>query len=135
MKQLMILLGQAMEDWEPEYRVALVHDHGTWDKLAYDGFYQFVDDPNWEYRKRFVSITPLSSCADIGLQAADLIVYEAMRWLDNTLWTGEDMRKPLRELLKKTDDVYGFYFTRAYLEKFRALLMQQGQSTDTSKSV
>jgi len=45
------------------------------------------------------------------------------------------MRKPLQELLKKTDDVNGFYFTRAYLEKFKALLIQQGQLTDTSKSV
>jgi len=85
MKQLMILLGEAMEDWEPEFRVAVVHDHSHWDNLAHDGFYQLVDDPTWPYRERFVSITPLSSYADIGLQTADLIAYEAMRWLDNNL--------------------------------------------------
>jgi hypothetical protein len=123
MKQLMLKIAEAMEHWEPDYRVALVHDHGDWDKLAYDGFYQLVDDPKWEHRERFVSITPLSSYADIGLQAADLIAYEAMRQLDDTLWTGDDMRVPLRELLKKTDDVYGFYFTRSYLEKFKQLVM------------
>jgi hypothetical protein len=127
MKQLMILLGKAMGGWESEFRVAVVHDHSHWDNLAHDGFYQLVDDPQWPYRDRFVSITPLSSYADVGLQTADLIAYEAMRWLDNNLWTGEDMRKPLQKLLKKTDDVNGFYFTCDYLTKFRKLLVEQGQ--------
>jgi hypothetical protein len=135
MKQIMMLLAEAMEAWEPEYRVVLVHDHGDWDKLAYDGFYQLVDDPDWPYRNRFVSITPLSSYADIGLQTADLIAYEAMRWLDDNLWTGEDMRKPLTELLKKTDDIYGFYFSRDYLKKFEQLLIDQGSMGNAKGSL
>jgi hypothetical protein len=126
MKQIMILLGQAMETWEPEYRVTLIHDHSQWDSLAHDGFYQYKNDPSWQYGDRFVTITPLSSYGDVGLQAADLIAYEAMRWLDDNLWTENDMRKPLQELLKKTEDVNGFYFTRSYLMKFKKLLAQGG---------
>ena len=72
-------------------------------------------------------MTPLSSYDDIGLQAADLIVYEAMGWLDDHLWTGNDMRMPLKELLRKTEDVEGIYFNRTYLEKLKQLLIDEGK--------
>lgn len=128
MKELMRQIAKAMDDWEPEYRVALIHDHGDWDNLAHDAFYQMIDEPNWAHRERFVSLTPLSSYHDVGLQAADLIAYESMRWMDEHLLTGrEDLRAPLRELLKKTEGAFGIYFNRAYLENFRRLLIDEGK--------
>jgi hypothetical protein len=121
MMNLMNELGHAVED-HPEYvRVALIHDHGDWDELAYEGFYRLKDDPKWRHRDRFLGITPLSSYADIGLQCADLFAYESMRYLDEHGWEGRDMRKPLKALLHLMDDasIFALYLNRQYLERMR----------------
>jgi hypothetical protein len=129
MKVLMREIGKALEDWEPEYKVAIVHDHGPWDNLAHDGFYEFVDDPEWEHRERFTSITPLNSYADIGLQSSDLITYELMRYLHDHNWTGDDMRIPLKALLAEVKEMFTIYLNRDYLERLKDMLLGQGTLT------
>jgi hypothetical protein len=84
-KQLMTDLAFALEDVGPDARVALIHDHGDWDKDALAGYNVMVDDQTWPRRHRFVSITPLTWREDVGLQSADLFAYEAMRHLDDKL--------------------------------------------------
>jgi hypothetical protein len=120
MQMLMVLIGEAMHGKvKPEYKVALVHDHGDWDVEALKGYNRMMDDPKFEYRDRFVSITPLTWKEDVGLQAADLITYESMRWLDDHLWTKRDIRPALRALTKMNDMVYGTWINREGLQDVR----------------
>ncbi len=128
MKVLMNELGHALDSELLDRQLALVHDHGDWDTLALNAYNQMVDDPKWKHRGRFVSITPLSSCSDIGLQCADLFAYESMRYLHDHDWTGGDMRVPLRELLKMNDNVFAIYLNRTYLENLE-VLHRQGKLT------
>ena len=124
-KVLMSELGHAVENYPNEIRIALVHDHGDWDVLAHDGFYQWKDSPDWKLGERFVSITALSSYDDIGLQCSDLFAYEAMRYLHDHGWEGKDMRAPLRTLFEITDaDVFGVYLNRKYLESLKEVIEQ-----------
>jgi hypothetical protein len=110
---LMQQLGAALaKDFPPEFRMAVIHDHGPWDAIALQAYNNWVDDPTWEHRHRFVSITPLTWKADIGLQSSDLIAYESMRWLDDHLWTGKDLRPALKALLDMNDHVHGEYINR-----------------------
>ena len=118
-RQLMYEIAFAMQEWPEDCRVALVHDHGDWDKLALEGYNQLVDDPEWEHRHRFVSITPLTWKDDVGLQAADLIAYELMRRLDDTLWTGRDIRIPLKAILEMNNHVSGKYLDHGELKSLK----------------
>jgi len=134
MKMLMLEIAKALER-EPgadDYRVALVHDHGDWDKQALEGYNLMVDDKQWEHRHRFVSITPLTWRDDVGLQSADLIAYEAMRWLDDRLWTGRDMRIPLQKLTEMNGHMYGTYFNREALELLKAEIDKPNEDKETN---
>jgi hypothetical protein len=115
MQLAMSRIGEALKRHPPMDRVAIVHDHGNWDKEALEAFNVLVDDPEWQYRQRFVSITPLRWQEDAGLQSADLIAYECMRVVDNELWTGGNMRKAMQELLKRNPDIYPAYLDREAL--------------------
>ena len=136
LKALMNQLGVAMAEHRPDDQLAIIHDHGDWDNLAHDGFYQTVDDVNWKHRHRFVSITPLSSLTDVGLQSADLFAYEALRYLDDHKWEGEDMRKPLKELFRlRQDSAFGFYMDRNYIAALRVELERSGKIEPLTKPI
>ncbi len=83
---------------EGNVRIAVIHDHGPWDRHALEGYNQWIDDDSWGLKDRFVGITSLTWSDDVGLQAADLIAYESMRAIDNELWQrGTPMRYGLRK--------------------------------------
>ncbi|MFQ5853618.1 MAG: hypothetical protein ACE5JU_23920 [Candidatus Binatia bacterium] len=132
MKMLMVQIAKALqrEPGAEHYRVALIHDHGDWDKQALEGYNALVDDVNWEHRHRFVSITPLTWRDDVGLQPADLIAYESMRWLDDHLWSGKDMRKPLKELTGMSEHIYGSYIDRGALELLKTEIEKKNQNEE-----
>jgi hypothetical protein len=128
LKALMQQLGEALSEYRPDDRLAIIHDHGDWDHMALTAYNQSVDDPLWPDRHRFVSITPLTWQDDAGLQSSDLFVYEAMRYLDDHNWTGEDMRKPLKVLFGLMNRAaFGFYINRRYLELLRKELENEGK--------
>ena len=118
MQHLMGAIGDAIGQWPKDCRVALVHDHGDWDRWALHAYNELMANEEFKHRDRFVSMTALTWKCDVGLQAADLIAYELMRCLDDTLWTGKDMRIPLREIMQMNDHVSGFYLNREALQKF-----------------
>jgi hypothetical protein len=122
MKELMNLIGGRLKKRPAGYQVAMIHDHGDWDSLALQIFNGLVDNPNWEFRDRFISITPLNWKQDVGLQAADLIAYELMRRLDDKLWTGKEMRIPLRKMLAMNEDIVGYYLGKQALLEFQQTL-------------
>ncbi len=118
----MNLIGGRLKKRPAGYQVAMIHDHGDWDSLALQIFNGLVDNPNWEFRDRFISITPLNWKQDVGLQAADLIAYELMRRLDDKLWTGKEMRIPLRKMLAMNEDIVGYYLGKQALLEFQQTL-------------
>jgi hypothetical protein len=121
MKEIMVEIAHAMDDAKSEDRVAIIHDHGDWDEGALRGYNSLVDDPTWPRRHRFVSITPLTWREDVGLQSADLIAYELMRRLDDTLWTGRDMRKALETMLGMKASIYSHWIDKRGLEAIKEL--------------
>jgi hypothetical protein len=116
MQLAMWRIGEALDKHVLSDRVTIVHDHGNWDIHALQAFNILVDDPEWEYRNRFVAITPLRWQDDTGLQSADLIAYECMRAIDNELWTGKKMRTAMEELLKCNSGIFPAYLDREALE-------------------
>lgn len=122
MSLLMVLIGEAMAKHAPNERLALIHDHGDWDVHALNAYNRLIDDPKFEHRHRFVSITPLSWRDDTGLQSADMIAYEAMRLIDNQLWTGKDLRRAMQELLKHNHNVYAAWNNREALQKVKGVI-------------
>jgi len=119
MKDLMNLIGDGMKKLPPDHRVAMIHDHGDWDSFALQIFNGLIDNPHFAHKHRFVSITPLNWREDVGLQAADLIAYELMRRLDDRLWTGKEMRIPLREIMRMNKNIVGYYLGKQALEEFQ----------------
>ncbi len=126
MGTIMHAIADAAKGYPPDFRIALVHDHGDWDAHALAGYNDWVDDHSWEDRHRFVRITPLTWREDVGLQAADLIAYETMRWLDNELWVGDDrMRYALRKLVSNDVHIYGVYHSKDALKDVARLFEER----------
>jgi hypothetical protein len=84
-QQVMESIGHVMRNYFPEDQVMVVHDHGDWDKHALGAFNTMVDDPRWDSRKYFHSLTSMTSTQSIGLQSADLIAYEAFKLIHKRL--------------------------------------------------
>lgn len=112
MKQVMTEVAHAMEEHHPNDRVSVVHDRGNWDKEARTAFNDMKSDLSWAHGHRFSSITARGWQEDPGLQAADMIVFETMKWVDKRYTTGKnpELRKAIRELLKINANVYGKFF-------------------------
>ena len=131
MQLAMWRMGEALDKHPPSDRVTIIHDRGNWDVHALQAFKILVDDPEWEYRNRFVAITPLRWRDDTGLQSADLIGYECMRVIDNELWTGGKMRKAMEALLKCNPRICPAYIDRQALEAVKKEL-DKGPSRDAA---
>lgn len=125
---LLLNLADAAKEQIPDAKIAVVHEHGPWDKYALEAYNAWIDDNSWGERDRFLGITPLSWKEDVGLQAADLIAYESMRAIDNELWSKKQnfpMRYALRTLISNDVPVYGIYNSRDGLEGMARLLEEK----------
>jgi Protein of unknown function (DUF3800) len=101
-KQLMVDIAHAMEDYFPGDTVVLVHDHGDWDEQALKGYNLMIDDPAWKYRSLFEGLMPKTGKDSVGLQAADMIAYEVFRGVkDKTKNPDVAMRGAIQEMLSK----------------------------------
>src|ERR1035441_1694135 len=125
---LLLALADGAKEQIPNDKIAIVHDHGDWDKYALQAYNSWIDDNSWGEKDRFVSITPLRWKDDVGLQAADLIAYEAMRAIDTELWGKKKdatMRYALGELLDRKVPIYGVYNSRTGLEKLAGMIEEK----------
>jgi len=103
-------IGKLMARQRPDDQVHLVHDHGSWDVQALETFNFMVDDKRWKYRKIFTGITPLTGKQSVGLQAADLIVYEAHKAIkDRVVGDTDELSETVQAFLEKKVPVIGKY--------------------------
>lgn len=125
---LLALADAAREQLAPDTKIAVIHEHGSWDEYALQAYNAWIDDNSWGERERFVGITSLSWKGDVGLQAADLIAYESMRAIDNELWSKKKdapMRYALRTLVGNNVSIYGAYNARDGLEAMAQLFKEK----------
>jgi hypothetical protein len=136
MKQAMVEIGHVMGHFFPEDQVALIHDHGDWDKQALAGYKQMVDDPQWASRKYFHSITPLTWKESVGLQAADLLVYEAFKALSARIVRDqEQFRWAMRQFI--AEDYLPMmlkYMSRETIQQLREKVDQDRAKTSVTGS-
>lgn len=134
MGTLLRSIADAAKDYPPDFRIVIVHDHSQWDRYALSAYDRWIGDDSWGERHRFLGITPLTWREDVGLQAADLIAYEAMRSLDNELWNEDvPMRYALRQILDNKVPVYGVYHGRNGLEKLAAFFEHEPSDKSGSR--
>lgn len=101
-KAAIVEISHVMQRFYPDDQVALIHDHGDWDQQALAGYNQMVDDPRWESRKYFHSIIPLTWQQSVGLQAADLLSYEAFKAISAKIVNDEEkFRWALKQFIAK----------------------------------
>jgi hypothetical protein len=67
MKQMMVEIAVIMEDIFPSDTVLLIHDHGTWDSEALEGYNLMIDDPDWPRRKLFEGLVSKTGKESVGL--------------------------------------------------------------------
>jgi hypothetical protein len=123
MKQIMVDIGHIMREHFPGDQVLLIHDHGDWDTEALAGYNMMVDDIRWEPRHHFLGLVSMTWRQAIGLQAADLIVYEIFKRLKSkVIDDSEKIRAPLRQLANNRMPISAKYINEAVLEKLRRLM-------------
>jgi len=119
-KIAMIEVAHQMTKHFPRDQVLFVHDHGNWDAQAVGAYSAMVDDPRWINRGKFVGITSLTGKQSVGLQAADLIAFEANSTLRKKLfYNSEEPRKPIVALQSKGAAIVGTYMNKEAAIAFR----------------
>lgn len=73
---LMDQIGQKTLSLYPKEVISLHHDHCGYDAALAEAFGRIIDDPRFQWRNRFTSITPEYWQHCVPLQPADLIAYE-----------------------------------------------------------
>lgn len=104
MKAMMVDLAHIMEDFFPGDRVHVVHDHGSWDDAALEGYNLMIGDPEWKLGHVFDGIEAKrgKDGSAIGLQAADMIAYEVFKGIKaKTRSEDAEMRAVMKEFIKK----------------------------------
>jgi hypothetical protein len=104
MKQMMVDIAHIMEEFFPGDRVLLVHDHGSWDDAALEGYNLMIDEPEWKRGHVFEGIVSQSGKdpSAVGLQAADMIAYETFKGIKaKTVSKDAEMRAVMKEFIKQ----------------------------------
>ena len=104
LKFVMTEIASQIKDISKQVRVkplsiVLIHDRGPFDHVLLESFNSFMNDPNFEGKKHFSTIAPMSSQECIPLQAADLLAYENFKEAERTV-AGRKRRKTLELLLE-----------------------------------
>jgi hypothetical protein len=119
---VMVFIAEACDTFlQPEDRVLLMHDHGSWDAQALEGYNIMVDDVNWKSRHRFVGILPMTWKEDVCMQAADMIAYESFKKADSLIFSNGNTRKALEALLNQNKGMHGRYFDLESLKALKAI--------------
>lgn len=104
MKQMMVDIAHIMEEFFPGDTVLLLHDHGSWDDAALEGYNLMIDEPGWKRGHVFEGIVSKSGKdpSAIGLQAADMIAYEVFKGIKaKTISKDAEMRAVMKEFLNQ----------------------------------
>ncbi|HTF70054.1 MAG TPA: hypothetical protein VK638_45990 [Edaphobacter sp.] len=127
-KTAMVELAHLMKEYFPGDQVHLVHDHGNWDHQALAGYNLMVNDLEWEHRGIFVGITSLTGLQSVGLQAADLIAFEAHRALYSKLvHDSNTLRKAMQSLFAKGVAIVGRYMDKEAVIGLREVMAESGK--------
>lgn len=103
-------IGKFMESIRPADQVRLIHDRGSWDARALEAYNLMIEDRRWKYRNIFTGITPRAGTQSVGLQAADLLVYEAHKAIKSIVVTSSgELTKAMQTLLHKQVPVIARY--------------------------
>jgi hypothetical protein len=89
-KEILVLNGDAC--------IGIIHDRGSYDAVLLHTFNALTNDPEFSNRKRFNSVTSMSSETTIPLQVADLMAYENLKEVKNHS-SGRNRRKSLDAIL------------------------------------
>ena len=89
-KQVLLSLGHILRQHCEGSEVAFVFESSQWDQQAMEAYTQMIQDQRWQYWHLFQSVTALTWKTSIGLQAADLIAYEAFKSIYNKLVKDSD---------------------------------------------
>jgi hypothetical protein len=120
---IMVEIGHLMREWFPGDKVLLIHDRGNWDADALAAFNTMVGSGDWPSKDVFLSIAPMSREQSVGLQAADLIAFEAQRALQTKLIrNSEDMRWAMLQFEDKKVPRVMKYMDLATITKIRHMV-------------
>ncbi len=78
-KQVMLSLGRVLRAGFGDSRVGFVIESSQWADHAVKSYGEMIEDPRWSDRHLFQSVSVLSWKDSVGLQAADLIAFEAFK--------------------------------------------------------
>lgn len=103
-KQMMVDLAHIMEEVFPGDRVLVIHDQGSWDDVALEGYNLIIDEAEWPYGHLFEGFVSKSGKGPdaVGLQAADMIAYEVFKGIKaKTVSKDAEMRAVMKEFLNR----------------------------------
>jgi hypothetical protein len=78
-KQVLLSLGHVLRAGYSDSQVAFVFESSQWEEHAILAYNQMVQDQRWQDRHLFQSVTGLTWKDSVGLEAADLIAFEAFK--------------------------------------------------------
>lgn len=107
------------EGWGRNWLLSVIFERNEFQNRAVKLFYAMKDHPGYPYRHRLATCAPGSPEQFIALQPADLIAYEACRYLRNKEFGDPDkVRKALRKMFAH-NAFSGYYYNAQFLEDMK----------------
>lgn len=134
-KQLMVDIAHAMQDYFPGDHVLVIHDHGNWDEQALKGYNLLIDDPTWKPRGLFEGLLAKTGKEVVGLQAADMIAYETFKGVKaKTNSPDAAMRGAIQEMLNKQIPVSARWINLNAAKALYRVMKESGKYPDLDGS-
>lgn len=116
----------------PQQRVKFTFDRNSINNASSVVLFEAMEkDPSWEHAKYLDEISFAKRLDTVGIQAADLLAREAMKYCDNFFVGLSD--RPVRKPIKEFSDSHKYYFDfysrgyfQAYKDQFEELAKESG---------
>lgn len=105
---------------DPQQKVKFTFDKNFKTNASTAVLFEILEKSNWGYAEYLDEISFANRSKTVGIQAADLLAREAMKYCDNIL--NGSIRRPVRKSIKALSetDKYSFDFlTRSYFEDYK----------------
>ena len=128
MKQMMVDIGHVMENYFPDDRVLLIHDHGNWDDAVLRAYNLMIDEPDWPRHQLFEGLVAKTGKNSIGLQAADMIAYESFKGVKaKTISSDKEMRGAIKEFIKNEVPIQARWINLSAAEALYRVMKNSGK--------
>lgn len=136
MKMLVYKLDERRCSAAPEKtRLALIHERSPYDAIVLEAFNQVLDEPGFDHKECFVSLTSMGWENCIPLQPADLVAYENFK--DSIRHKNPKDRSPALDMLinLKTFGGQAQFMGGDAIQRWRRVLADMGRIPPTASTV